>query len=156
MVSRSSICLGGVVLFCVAIQALAAVDCISTPSDPSCSTYTLPISLINPNISNLCGMMDQMPGCTLDTICSRAGPSYITTSPYCDRFVILKTLCDDMEMGSCDGYHSMCRSGSVVAQCNSTLLPLPDTESVMTYDEALCNTLNATECKKCQDSSGSA
>jgi hypothetical protein len=147
--------LGLVVVLLFGSRGVAAVDCISTPSDPSCTTFTIDVSEINPNITALCDMMPSMPGCTLNTICSAAGPSFVTTSAYCARFVVLKTLCDDMEMGYCDAYRLMCRSGSVVAQCNSSMLPIPSTDSTATYVENLCNTLNATECNQCKDGSGS-
>lgn len=143
-----------VVLF-AAIQ-LARGDCITDPTTPSCSTFQLPLTLINPNITNDCDMMSQMPGCSLNTICSRSLPSFIASSPYCDRFAILKTLCDDMDMGGCDGYQSMCRAGSVVAQCNATRLPLPSTDTLATDVQNLCSHVNATACQACKNANGRA
>lgn len=144
--------LGSLAVVVGLLLALVSADCITTPSDPACTTFTLSTSEINPNISALCDMMPNMPGCTLDTICSAVGPSFITTSAYCARFVILKTLCDDM--GYCDAYRSMCRAGSVVAQCNSTMLPLPSRDSTADYIQNMCNALNAAECNKCKDQNG--
>lgn len=100
--------------------------CLDKPSAAACVGYTL--TSVESDISNLCHMMINMPGCSLDTVC-RSNATLNSTSSYCmDRFSILKVICLDMPgMGGCANYKKMCVAGSQVSQCITAVPDLPMT-----------------------------
>lgn len=102
------------------------LTCLDRPSSAACVDYSL--TTVESDISNLCHMMINMPGCSLDTMC-RSNATLNSTSPYCmDRFSILKVICLDMPgMSGCNKYKQMCAAGTQVSQCTTAVPDMPMT-----------------------------
>ncbi|KAG0042279.1 hypothetical protein BGZ89_006971, partial [Linnemannia elongata] len=49
-----------------------AVDCLVTPSDPSCVSFVLPPATVTADLEALCTQMPYMPGCSLYSSCKAA------------------------------------------------------------------------------------
>jgi hypothetical protein len=129
-------------------QEAADDDCIYSPSNVSCTNYTMPSGMVQQGINGNCKMMPNMVGCTVERICTAPDASRaVTRSPYCAEFSVLKStvslrsfaqsihffrsdiyrsrcacsdLCVDMPgMSPCKNYTSMCSNVSVVAECRA-------------------------------------
>jgi len=94
-------------------------------------------------------MMSSMPGCTINSLCQTKKYS----SPYCQPFSIYKDICTQMpRMSNCSIYRSMCVAGSVVKECNTTVLPLPSSSSLLEYITQICSDMNMAPCAQCDSS----
>jgi copper transporter 1 len=139
-------------LSCHGSVALAEdADCIHSPSNASCTNYTMPSAMVQQGISGNCQMMPNMVGCTVERICTSSDSSRaVTRSPYCAEFSVLKDLCVDMPgMSPCKNYTSMCSNVSVVAECSMKSLPLPKTMSLSNTVEQMCDAMYMEPCSKC-------
>jgi len=139
----------------VAIQTMFACShaelhnetCILLPSTFSCSNYSLPELYVEQGIQNQCANSnDSMPGCTVDSICKQSSYS---SSSFCQSFRIYKELCEDMEMGGCEDYTSMCTSNSVVEECQLKILPLPSSAETVTMISSICKEMDMEMCTEC-------
>eukprot|EP01112_Ceratiomyxa_fruticulosa_P003253 TRINITY_DN1361_c0_g1_i1.p1 TRINITY_DN1361_c0_g1~~TRINITY_DN1361_c0_g1_i1.p1 ORF type:complete len:352 (+),score=44.55 TRINITY_DN1361_c0_g1_i1:158-1213(+) len=122
-------------------------SCVSDPSPPSCSSYVLPDSQIDGSINALCKMMGNMPGCSIDNLCSEQ--SNLANDRFCIPFSIYKDLCEDMPMKNCSAYLSMCQNGTSVIQCDTQALPLPSSMEISSLITDMCNDMYMDECEQC-------
>ncbi|GFH14622.1 uncharacterized protein HaLaN_10715 [Haematococcus lacustris] len=102
----------------------AEASCLSSPSLPSCATYTYPAANVSADIAKLCGAMPDMPGCSIQAAC-KAG-TVPASSSACVPFTLLATLCTDMPgMNGCGPWKALCLpAASQVQQCR-TYPPIP-------------------------------
>jgi len=128
-------------------------SCVRNPADPECASYEMPLPMVQWGIDTNCMMMDFMPGCTVERICTT---SSVSSSSYCDGFSILKDLCLDMpSMRGCNNYTTMCKTnGSVVGQCGTKALPLPNSMALSNIVEGMCNDMFMEPCSKCLPKQG--
>ncbi|KAH8548009.1 Ctr copper transporter family-domain-containing protein [Umbelopsis sp. PMI_123] len=141
------------------LWALAAVlsigkvtaDCISNPTDSSCSTYQMNSTLIQNGLNSLCSQMSYMPGCTVRNIC--ANNTAVASNSWCNEFSILADICqmDMPNMSGCANYNQMCSNVSVVAECKTdTMLPgLPTTMVAAQYVQSICSSMAMDGCNTC-------
>jgi len=52
-------------------------------------------------------------------------------------------------MDNCTDYDSLCSTKSVVIECSTTTLPVPDTETLTTLVSEICGNMTMTQCSKC-------
>jgi len=131
--------------------AKAQNPCITNPLNSSCATYQPNPATITAESNALCmGGMADMPGCTVKALCQ----SKNYKSQYCDSFSIYKDICVGTMSGmpNCSIYTSMCREDSVVQECNTPFLPLPDSETLQSYIDQICE-MNMAPCAECKASS---
>jgi copper transporter 1 len=133
-------------------QEAADDDCIYSPSNVSCTNYTMPSAMVQQGINGNCKMMPNMVGCTVERICTAPDASRaVTRSPYCAEFSVLKNLCVDMPgMSPCKNYTSMCSNVSVVAECRARSLPAPKSMALSNIVEKMCNDMYMEPCGKCK------
>lgn len=100
------------------------MDCIARPQDASCVNFEFPGA--QALVQDFCTSMDNMPGCTIRTICNN--PTYNASTGnngVCTYFSLAVDLCFDMpsmEGPRCANLTKMCHpttGTSVVAQCNT-------------------------------------
>jgi len=134
--------------------SLAAADCVQDPTQDSCSNYTLPVAVVQQDLSSLCNMMKYMPGCTVMNLCAST-----PNDPNCDPFKTLKLICSGSMRGmsGCRAhYNSMCnQSISVVQQCSTSVLPIPEGSALIGNIVSLCDTHLMEGCNACGNTSGS-
>lgn len=143
------------------MTASAQVDCIQTPQNETCADYRFPSS--TNVVTDFCMMMDNMPGCTIYHICQDNTYNASTSgNGVCTHFSLAQDLCFDMpsmDSQTCGQLSSMCASGSVVEECQTTNL----TATMPTYSQlttALTSVCSATPqpseelCARCSSSSG--
>ncbi|KAI9294049.1 Ctr-domain-containing protein [Neoconidiobolus thromboides FSU 785] len=130
-------------------------DCISNPTDSSCTNYVYSNENIEADMINLCRNMPYMPGCSIRSLCGNS--TQLQQEAYCDSFSILADVCkSDMPgMGGCKNYVSLCKQGSLVPQCKDKLpiSNLPNTETVNKQVKSICNEMTMDGCEKCATTS---
>jgi len=125
----------------------ANVTCVINPSNSSCINYKLPSEEVENDIDGICSNMENMYGCSINKICLEDNDK---TGIYCKRFSILKELCTDMTMKIyCNDYEQMCRNGTVVNECNTKVLPIPNSQSITNLIHSICSDMYMPGCEKC-------
>lgn len=135
-------------LGCWSLQG-AVANCVADPTPANCTQYKLPPAVIRTDLDSLCRNMPNMPGCTVDQICTQ---SQYQSSQYCYGFSILKDICDrDMpQMNGCNNYASMCVSSSLVLECDTPALPLPTSMQASMLITDMCSEMNMPDCDTCK------
>ena len=113
--------------------------CITDPTMASCDSYVYPEDQVIADIQLNCQQMPWMIGCSVWDACMDG--SMGEDNRYCNPFSVLSTQCVDqgMEMmGGCLNYVGMCRTGSMVPQCDE-FPPIPNV--VSTVPSQVRNTL---------------
>lgn len=124
----------------------AQIDCITQPQDSSCKSFTFP----NPEglVDNFCGMMPNMPGCSIRDICKTQSYNASTHNDgVCTYFSLAEDLCADMpgmERQACNNLTSMCHPTTGVSQVQECETPnlVPVLPTFMTTKKLvtqLCN-----------------
>ncbi|KAG0220683.1 hypothetical protein B0O80DRAFT_439576 [Mortierella sp. GBAus27b] len=96
--------------------------CLSTPTNATCSNYTIPASNITTAISDICKTASYLPGCSLNTACSADSKLNAT---YCAPLTVLASLCkptDDAAVTSAvcsKTYGVFCADNSLIPGCKS-------------------------------------
>eukprot|EP01112_Ceratiomyxa_fruticulosa_P021110 TRINITY_DN734_c0_g1_i1.p1 TRINITY_DN734_c0_g1~~TRINITY_DN734_c0_g1_i1.p1 ORF type:complete len:377 (-),score=56.90 TRINITY_DN734_c0_g1_i1:117-1247(-) len=123
--------------------------CVVQPFPPTCKSYTLPSNEIASNIKMLCNeMTGNMAGCTINNVCTNTAS--LKYDKYCNSFSVYKDICTDMPMMGCGDYTSMCQNGSVVEQCSTATLTLPDSKTVLPgLINSMCSQMSMPPCSKC-------
>jgi hypothetical protein len=124
-------------------------SCIPDPTQAACADYTMPDSIVQEDLKNLCDSMPNMVGCSLWTACRNE----TATGSSCAPFTLLGTICEEMgSMRDCANYNSMCTTkGSVVQQC-ITEKPIPNAPSTQEATDtvmSLCADHGMVGCEKC-------
>jgi len=120
--------------------------CFQNPTNTSCSNYVLPSAMVNNDITMLCGMMGNMSGCAINTICSN---DQYKKGVYCAPFSIYKSLCKDMMMKPCDDYSAVCVANSAIRECNMQTLPLPSSMALSKLITDICADMSMPGCEQC-------
>ncbi|RKO91583.1 Ctr copper transporter family-domain-containing protein [Blyttiomyces helicus] len=138
--------------------------CPTNPSDPACSTYTLPDTNASASLTNLCSQMPYMVGCSLASLCKQSPTS--APAAACTPFSLLADVCaaDMPGMSACSNYGKMCGNSSVAlpatapAQCRSSpaLASLPSTMTATAQISSICNEMPMTGCDACQIRQGAS
>ncbi|KAJ9511054.1 hypothetical protein QJQ45_002856 [Haematococcus lacustris] len=133
----------------------AEASCLSSPSLPSCATYTYPAANVSADIAKLCGAMPDMPGCSIQAAC-KAGTVPVSSSA-CVPFTLLATLCTDMPgMNGCGPWKALCLpAASQVQQCR-TYPPIPSAPSWAASRQAVfsaCGEMGMPQCEQCRQAS---
>ncbi|KAJ9511359.1 hypothetical protein QJQ45_029765 [Haematococcus lacustris] len=133
----------------------AEASCLSSPSLPSCATYTYPAANVSADIAKLCGAMPDMPGCSIQAAC-KAG-TVPASSSACVPFTLLATLCTDMPgMNGCGPWKALCLpAASQVQQCR-TYPPIPSAPSWAASRQAVfsaCGEMGMPQCEQCRQAS---
>eukprot|EP00029_Vermamoeba_vermiformis_P006662 TRINITY_DN267_c0_g1_i1.p1 TRINITY_DN267_c0_g1~~TRINITY_DN267_c0_g1_i1.p1 ORF type:complete len:355 (+),score=60.54 TRINITY_DN267_c0_g1_i1:122-1186(+) len=122
--------------------------CIIMPNMSECANFHMPDP--RGDITTLCGMMSNMPGCSIDNICH--SNSKLHETEYCTDFSIVKNLCNDMpKMNGCQDITRMCVNGSVVKECDTPSLQTPKTMFLMSAIKKICTDMPMEQCSKCPD-----
>ncbi|KAG0365424.1 hypothetical protein BC939DRAFT_455788 [Gamsiella multidivaricata] len=129
--------------------------CLTTPSDASCSTYSIPNATITDAIADICKTSSFLPGCSLNTACSADSTLNAT---YCAPLSILATLCSAPDDGALTGaactktYSVFCASNSLIPACKSqrAFSGLPSGKVVTGTVYSVCQEMPMmTDCKIC-------
>jgi len=118
------------------------------PWTSNCEDYQLPTPVVLDDLNTLCqGMMANMPSCAINTICKN---KQFAAQKYCRPFSILKEVCSDMGMNGCQDYMCMCmQNTTVVKECNTPVLPLPDSALAVKYIDQICMSMPMPDCDRC-------
>jgi len=133
----------------IAIQCIGAADCIKDPGNSECVNFVIPDETLIANSNKLCGMM-YMSGCSIMNNCHDDGQRELYPE-FCSPFGVFRLLCTDMPgMMGCEDWRSMCmNASSVVKQCNTTVVRIPDTDQLGTDIKTFCGEMNMPGCEKC-------
>eukprot|EP01125_Pyxidicula_operculata_P018211 TRINITY_DN645_c0_g1_i4.p1 TRINITY_DN645_c0_g1~~TRINITY_DN645_c0_g1_i4.p1 ORF type:complete len:374 (+),score=36.91 TRINITY_DN645_c0_g1_i4:132-1253(+) len=124
--------------------------CISNPSNVSCVDFQLSKTESLAEVNALCDQM-YMSVCTIRDICA----SMSSSDNFCQPFSLYKEGCIDMpKMDNCSIYTSMCANGSVISQCNTSVLPIPTTMDVTELVNSICNSMPMAGCTACTSDPG--
>ncbi|KAF9082950.1 hypothetical protein BGX23_011915 [Mortierella sp. AD031] len=134
----------------------AAVDCLVTPSDPSCVSFQLPAATVMADLEGLCTQMPYMPGCSLYDSCKAAAK----TDQWCTPFSVLADICsvDMPKMKDCKNYVALC--GAAVNQTTTVSRPsicksapmiasFPTTKSASALVIDICTEMDMAGCERC-------
>jgi hypothetical protein len=81
-------------------------------SDPACADARYPEDRAEADVATLCRAMPDMAGCTLRRLCKSGGApssSSSSSSPFCEPFSLLASLCEEMPtMRGCGAYVALC------------------------------------------------
>ncbi|GJJ78058.1 hypothetical protein EMPS_10417 [Entomortierella parvispora] len=133
----------------------AASVCLTTPTDPSCSTFTFPNATLSAAIGDICKTSSFLPGCSLNTACA-ADASLPATQ--CAPLTILATLCtatDDTAVTTAvcsKTYGVFCAANSLIPSCKTQVAfpGLPSGKAVAGAVYSICQEMAAmTDCKIC-------
>lgn len=97
-------------------------ECLTTPTNTTCSTFVIPTANITSAISDICTTSSFLPGCSLNSACSTDSSLNAT---YCAPLTILASLCtaaEDTALTStvCSKTYSVfCSNNSVIPACKS-------------------------------------
>lgn len=137
------------------VLSTSALDCITTPQDAACENFQFPNS--QDIVTSFCGMMSDMPACTIYNICQN--PTYNSSTSangVCTSFSLATDLCfdmPDMDRASCSNLTSMCTTSSVVRECSTRNLTatMPKWEVLSPNTKSLCNnnSPSASICSRC-------
>ncbi|KAF9545902.1 hypothetical protein EC957_010407 [Mortierella hygrophila] len=132
-----------------------AVDCLVTPSDPSCVSFVLPPATVTADIEGLCTQMPYMPGCSLYSSCKAASK----TDQWCTPFSVLADICSvDMPMmKDCKNYVALCGSAanqttaSRPSICKSAPMieAFPTTKNASALVIDICTEMDMAGCERC-------
>ncbi|KAG0319850.1 hypothetical protein BGZ99_004884 [Dissophora globulifera] len=129
--------------------------CLTTPTDVSCSNYTIAAASITSSISEICKASSFLPGCSLYAACTADSTLNAT---YCAPLTILASLCTPVEDSvltspvCAKSYSIFCATGSKIPDCKSrTALPgLPSGKLVTGTVYSICQEMpTMTDCKLC-------
>ncbi|KAF8929270.1 hypothetical protein EDD21DRAFT_383932 [Dissophora ornata] len=135
-------------------EAVASV-CLTTPTDASCSNYTIPAANITSAISDICTVSSFLPGCSLNTACNADSTLNAT---YCAPLTILASLCtpaDDaaLTVPVCSKTYSVfCSTSSLIPACKtqSAFPGLPSGKVVTGTVYSICQDMPMmTDCTIC-------
>lgn len=130
------------------------INCVQTPSDPSCANYQYPNANSTADIAALCKSMPYMPVCTINDKCM----SLHSHDGLCDPFSILGDSCthDMPGMGGCKNFRSLCNTtaGSVVQECKNfqQIDNLPTTMTLVSLIQSICDEMPMSACTSCKTS----
>ncbi|KAF9581903.1 hypothetical protein BGW38_000916 [Lunasporangiospora selenospora] len=135
-----------------------AVDCLVTPSDPSCANFELPAATVKADLDGLCKQMPFMPGCSLYKSCQTASK----TDQWCTPFSLLADVCavDMPTMSDCKNYVNLCgaagaaqnqTTGSRPAICSKApvIANFPTTKSASALVIDICTEMDMAGCERC-------
>jgi len=128
---------------------------VKDPTQKGCSDFHLNTTFLDAVLSSWCpatGGMSNMPGCTVWSHCLNDAAA--AGSPYCIKFVVFKTLCEEMDMSKCSVYFDLCRNGSIVKECSLEALPIPNMDLAYNLTHEICQ-MPMTGCEKCFNRDGS-
>ncbi|KAG0332449.1 hypothetical protein BG004_001267, partial [Podila humilis] len=130
--------------------AQAAVDCLVTPSDPSCASYVLPEATTKADLEGLCSQMPYMPGCSLYKSCQAASK----TDEWCTPFSLLADVCaiDMPMMRDCKNYVSLCNGNSTKPEiCSKApmIASFPTTKNASALVIDICTEMDMAGCERC-------
>ncbi|KAI8360552.1 Ctr copper transporter family-domain-containing protein [Mortierella sp. GBAus27b] len=133
----------------------AQVDCLVTPSDPSCVSFELPEATVKADLDNLCKQMPYMPGCSLYKSCQAASK----TDQWCTPFSVLADICqvDMPSMRDCKNYVALCgastngTSASRPAVCSKApmISSFPTTKNASALVIDICTEMDMAGCERC-------
>ncbi|KAF9577335.1 hypothetical protein BGW38_007508, partial [Lunasporangiospora selenospora] len=95
--------------------------CLTTPTDSTCSNYTIPASTISAAVSDICKASSFLPGCSLNTACA----DHSLNQTYCAPLTVLATLCTAKEDTALTGaacsksYQTFCSNSSLIPACKT-------------------------------------
>jgi len=136
------------------VSAQTAIDCLKTPSDPSCASFELPAATTQADLENLCSQMPYMPGCSLLNSCQ----SSHKTDQWCTPFSVLADICalDMPNMGGCKNYVALCgaASNSTAAKpaicTQAPMIPsFPTTKNASALVIDICTEMDMAGCERC-------
>ncbi|KAG0319849.1 hypothetical protein BGZ99_004883 [Dissophora globulifera] len=134
-----------------------SVDCLVTPSDPSCVAFELPAATTKAALDDLCAQMPYMPGCSLYKSCQASSK----TDQWCMPFSILADICavDMPGMQGCQSYVSLCGPGgstnktmvSRPAVCDKSpmIASFPTTKNASALVIDICTEMDMAGCERC-------
>ncbi|KAF9915169.1 hypothetical protein BX616_006741 [Lobosporangium transversale] len=132
-----------------------SVDCLITPSDPSCASFELPEATIKADLDGLCTQMPYMPGCSLYKSCQAASKA----DQWCTPFSVLADICalDMPNMRDCKNYVALC--GAAVNQtlaarpaiCKKApmISAFPTTKNASALVIDICTEMDMAGCERC-------
>lgn len=129
--------------------------CLTTPTDASCSNFTIPNDNINTAINDICKTSSYLPGCSLNTACTADSKLNAT---YCAPLTVLASLCKAAEDTAVTGavcsktYSVFCSASSLIPACKSqpAFPGLPSGKLVTGTVYSICQEMPAmTDCKIC-------
>ncbi|KAF9277998.1 hypothetical protein BGZ74_003208 [Mortierella antarctica] len=138
------------VLATLATASAQAVDCLVTPSDPSCASYVLPDATIKADLDGLCTQMAFMPGCSLYKSCQASSK----TDQWCTPFSLLADVCavDMPKMRDCKNYVALCGGNSTKPEI-CTKAPMidsfPTTKNASALVIDICTEMDMAGCERC-------
>ncbi|KAF9918165.1 hypothetical protein FBU30_000328 [Linnemannia zychae] len=132
-----------------------SVDCLVTPSDPSCVSFELPPATITADLEGLCTQMPYMPGCSLYSSCKLASK----TDQWCRPFSVLADICSvDMPMmKDCKNYVSLCGAASnqttasrpSICKSAPMIASFPTTKNASALVIDICTEMDMAGCERC-------
>ena len=129
--------------------------CLTTPTDASCSTYSIPNATITAAIGDICKTSSFLPGCSLNTACTADST---LPAANCAPLTILATLCtaaDDAALTTAvcaKTYSVFCSATSLIPACKSqAAFPgLPSGKAVTGAIYSVCQEMpGMADCKIC-------
>jgi copper transporter 1 len=79
-------------------------------------------------------MSENMAVCDLKLLCNTS----TNVGIYCSWFSLYKEACTEMPMGQCMDYGDMCPAGTLIHQCNTSILNLPMERDMEKNNTAMC------------------
>ncbi|KAL7747493.1 hypothetical protein RI367_007085 [Sorochytrium milnesiophthora] len=160
MVSRLYLLLSMAALLARVAADAPAVDCIASPSDPSCSSFVYPTDKASADVASLCAAMPYMPGCSVDKLCSSGSTQGMGS--YCDKFSVIQDVCVSdpgmSMMKGCMSFNMMCPKGNAteVKQCtaNGPVPGIPGTKQTWDEIQSVCKEMTMDGCDACQAKPG--
>ncbi|KAG0202030.1 hypothetical protein BGX28_005313 [Mortierella sp. GBA30] len=132
-----------------------SVDCLTTPSDPSCLSFELPPATVKADLDGLCTQMPYMPGCSLYKSCEAASK----TDQWCTPFSLLADVCavDMPMMRDCKNYVALCGTAanqtttSRPAICKKApmISSFPTTKNASALVLDICGEMTMAGCERC-------
>ncbi|PRP79772.1 endosomal membrane protein [Planoprotostelium fungivorum] len=134
----------------VFITGVESDFCVKNATVSTCSDYRYPDAVASSEVQMMCGMMPNMPSCTLRSLCQTTERDDIKSSLFCEPFSLLKESCLDMpRMGGCHNYTSLCASGSVVEECSTNVVHLPSSKRARNLTLTMCSEMPMDGCERC-------
>ncbi|KAF9434293.1 hypothetical protein BGZ76_008255 [Entomortierella beljakovae] len=133
----------------------APTGCLATPTNSSCSSFTIPDATLTGAIDEICKTSSFLPGCSLNTAC-KSDPSLNAT--YCAPLTVLASLCtaaEDTNITStacAKSYSLFCSKDSLIPACKTQLAfpGLPSGKIVTGTVYSICQDMpSMTDCKIC-------
>ena len=132
------------------VATVASQDaCLQDPTASSCSSFTY--SGASSKLTSLCSQPSSknLPACDWFTTACSSTPS---SSAQCDAFSILNSACKDSSVpesnADCTEIRGLCKSGTVVTQCQKVITGLPDARNASATVASICGQMpDMTSCQ---------